>query len=176
MPTRRSNNVERLRLAIDCMPVSTREAMLAGVRASERVIAGAYVDKQGGLCPMLAAHRAGGRTDGLAFARSWDRFTKARGRPRAATARELRILVRQLQDSLESVSNLDLGAAIAEHRKLVIRGRRAGRKLVQALDPTGEIITRRLRAPRGDQASLPSPGARCGANSAALPAGTARGR
>jgi hypothetical protein len=161
MRNRSNNNVERLRLAIDCLPVTTREAMLAGLQASERVIAGAYVDEQGGVCPMLAAHRAGGRTDGLAFARSWDRFTHARGKPRAATARELRILVRHLQDSLQSASNLDLGTAIAEHRKLVIRGRCARRKLVQALDPTGEIIARRLRTPRpGGQPRLAGTGAR----------------
>jgi hypothetical protein len=141
-------NVERLRLAIDCMPVRTREAMLAGLSASERVIAGAYVDGDGGVCPMLAAHRAGARTDGLAFARSWDRFTRAAGKPRAASDREVGILVRQLQDSLESASSLDLGAAIAAHRKLVIRGRRAPRKLVRALDPTGEIRARRLSAAR----------------------------
>jgi hypothetical protein len=52
--------VERLRLAIDCLPVGTREAMLTGLRANARIIAGAYVDREGGVCPMLAAHRAGG--------------------------------------------------------------------------------------------------------------------
>jgi hypothetical protein len=155
MRTRRpSNNIERLRLAIDCMPVGTREAMLAGVSASERIIAGAYVDSDGGVCPMLAAHRAGARTDGLAFARSWDRFTKAAGKPRIASDRELRILVRQLQGSLESASSLDLGAAITEHRKLVLRRRRARRALGQALDPRGEIIARRLTRGRARRASL----------------------
>lgn len=151
---RPSNNIERLRLAIDCMPVGTREAMLAGVSASERIIAGAYVDRDGGVCPMLAAHRAGARTHGLAFARSWDRFTKAAGKPRIASDREVGILVRQLQDSLESASSLDLGAAITEHRKLVLRGRRARRGRVQALDPRGEIIARRLSKGRVRRASL----------------------
>jgi hypothetical protein len=41
---RRSTAIERLRVAIDCLPVATRRAMLDGVRASERIIAGAYVD------------------------------------------------------------------------------------------------------------------------------------
>jgi hypothetical protein len=81
-----SSPVERLRLAIDCLPLATRDAMLAGLRANERIIAGAYVDGEGGVCPMLAAHRAGGRTDLLSFARSWDRFTRTGGGARAATA------------------------------------------------------------------------------------------
>lgn len=149
-----SNNVERLRLAIDCMPVGTREAMLAGVGASERIIAGAYVDRDGGVCPMLAAHREGARTEGLAFARSWDRFTRAAGKPRIASDREVQILVRQLQSSLESPSSVDLGAAITDHRKLVLRGRRARRALVQALDPTGEIVARRLSERRARRAGL----------------------
>src|SRR5438105_8209232 len=97
---RPSSSVERLRLAIDCLPVATREAMLAGVRASERVIAGAYVDGQGGVCPMLAAHRQGSRTDFLSFAKSWDRFTSAARGPRAATHRQVGILVELLEESL----------------------------------------------------------------------------
>ena len=116
--SRQTGQLTALRLAIDCMPVATREAMLAGVRESDRVISGAYVDENGGVCPMLAAHRRGGRTDFLSFARSWDRFTRARGKARVATDRELAILVSQLQDSLESVDGLELDRAIAEHREL----------------------------------------------------------
>jgi hypothetical protein len=141
--------VERLRLAIDCLPVGTREAMLAGVRANARIIAGAYVDGKGGVCPMLAAHRAGGRTDLLSFARSWDRFTRAARRSRAATEREVRILVAQLEDSLQGASAVELDVAIKEHRELVIRARhsRARRRLPDGADPSGEIIARRLRRP-----------------------------
>ncbi|MGO9763779.1 MAG: hypothetical protein ACLP1Q_21210 [Solirubrobacteraceae bacterium] len=140
--------VERLRLAIDCLPVGTREAMLAGVRANERIIAGAYVDGKGGACPMLAAHRAGGRTDLLSFARSWDRFTRSTRGSRQATEREVRILLAQLQDSLASASSVELDVAIKEHRELVSRGRlRARRRLPDAADPSGEIIARRLRRP-----------------------------
>ncbi|HYM55938.1 MAG TPA: hypothetical protein VES97_11285 [Solirubrobacteraceae bacterium] len=142
--------MERLRLAIDCMPVATREAMLAGVRASERIIVGAYVDGQGGVCPMLAAHRRGGRTDFLSFARSWDRFARASGKARVATHRELRILIAQLEASIESASGMELDSAIAEHRELVSRGRRArraGRVLVREADPGGEILARRLGKP-----------------------------
>jgi hypothetical protein len=151
--------VERLRLAIDCMPVGTREAMLAGVRGNERVIVGAYVDDRGGVCPMLAAHRCGQRTDFLTFARSWDRFTRAGRASRQATPRELRILVTQLEDSLSQASGLELDEAIEEHRALRSRTRRARLQrshadaptsrqarsgLPDAADPAGEILARRL--------------------------------
>jgi hypothetical protein len=161
----KSNAVERLRLAIDCMPLATREAMLAGVRGNERVIAGAYVDDRGGVCPMLAAHRLGARTDYIAFARSWDRFTRAGRGGRPATERELRILVTQLEDSLSEASGLELDEAIREHRSLRSSRLRAGAaprraradaaadtgartaraKRLRDADPTGEIIARRLR-------------------------------
>ncbi len=114
----RSRLVEDLRLTIDCMPVATRRAMLEGVQSNERIIVGAYVDRAGGVCPMLAAHRCGGRTDLLSFARSWDRFTRAGRRARRASRRELDILIGQLRDSLESSSGLELDRAIAEHREL----------------------------------------------------------
>ncbi len=145
---RANSNVERLRMAIDCMPVATREAMLAGVRANERIIVGAYVDGRGGICPMLAAHRAGSRTDFLAFARSWDRFTHANGRARVASRREVAILVSQLQDSLTSASGQELDEAIREHRQLVSASRRTRMRrprLPDAADPSGEIVARRLR-------------------------------
>jgi hypothetical protein len=146
-PRRHSSSpVERLRLAVDCLPVATREAMLAGVRSNERIIVGAYVDRAGGVCPMLAAHRAGGRTDFLSFARSWDRFTRADGSSRAATEREVRILVTHLEASLTASSGLELDAAIREHRELKGRGIRARRKLRDEVDPRGEITARRLRS------------------------------
>src|ERR1019366_2226461 len=130
----RTRPVEDLRLSIDCMPVSTRQAMLDGLRSNERIIVGAYVDGEGGVCPMLAAHRCGGRTELLSFARSWDRFTRAGRRARRATRRELDILANHLRDSLMSEANPDLDRAIAEHRELVGRPERA-----RVFDPTGEI-------------------------------------
>jgi hypothetical protein len=144
-PRRRSTAIERLRLAIDCLPVATREAMLDGVRASERIIAGAYVDTEGGVCPMLAAHRRGTRTDFLSFARSWDRFVRATSGARAATRREVAILVAQLEDSIAGASGLELDAAISEHRELR-RGRlrRQRRSTLALADPAGEISARRL--------------------------------
>jgi hypothetical protein len=98
---RHTRRAQDLRLAIDCMPRETREAMLDGV-GSNRIIVGAYTDREGGVCPMLAAHRHGGRTALASFARAWDRYTHAHGRPRPATGRELRTLTAMLEASLYS--------------------------------------------------------------------------
>lgn len=117
---RRVQHIDDLRHAIDCLPVQTRIAMLDGVSSNE-IIVGAYVDRRGGVCPMLAAHRCGGRTNFLSFAKSWDRFTGARGRARRATRRELNILIAHLETSLLREENVRFGAAIAEHRELVER-------------------------------------------------------
>jgi hypothetical protein len=73
--------------------------MLAGIDAN-RIIVGAYTDRKGGVCPMLAAHRNGGRTSLASFARAWDRYTRARGRPRPATDRELGTLRTMLEASI----------------------------------------------------------------------------
>ena len=73
--------------------------MLRGID-SNPIVVGAYVDRDsGGICPMLAAHRNGGRTDLASFARSWDRYTDAR-RPRLATEREVTTLRSLLESSL----------------------------------------------------------------------------
>src|SRR3954471_15490599 len=122
--SRARSPIEDLRLAIDCLPVRTRRAMLEGIRSNE-IIVGAYADRAGGVCPMLAAHRCGGRTSFVSFARAWDRFAGAR-RARRATPRELGILVGQLEASLAADDALDLGAAIAEHQALRARARRDG--------------------------------------------------
>jgi len=147
------------------MPIATREAMLEGLRGNERIIVGAYVDDQGGVCPMLAAHRNGGRTDFISFAKTWDRFTNAAGRSRRATGRELRILITHLEDSLARSNGMELDRAIAEHRELVVRGRRRRRRLPDRADPSGPIIARCLR--RG----LRGPG-----SASTRPAGTEAGR
>ncbi len=96
------------------MPRTTRQAMLDGI-TSNRIIVGAYTDRHGGICPMLAAHRHGGRTALASFARAWDRYTHAHGRPRPATDRELRTLKAMLQASLYSEdTRSDLTAAVNE--------------------------------------------------------------
>jgi hypothetical protein len=113
--------ITRLQRAIECLPDTTRRAMLDGIR-SQPIVAGAYTDGRGGICPMLAAHRRGGRVSFLSFARAWDAFARAQ-RPRRATARELRTLEDLLVASLEHSSDGELGRAIADHRRLWYRRR-----------------------------------------------------
>ncbi|GAC1323913.1 MAG: hypothetical protein NVSMB25_20830 [Thermoleophilaceae bacterium] len=105
-----------LRRAVDCLPVRTRAAMLDGISSNE-IIVGAYSDRDGGVCPMLAAHRHGGRTALASFARAWDRYTDARGGPRRASPRELRTLSAMLEASMMFESGqVDLAAAARAHR------------------------------------------------------------
>ncbi len=129
--------ITRLRTAIDCLPEDTRRAMLEGIRTAP-IVAGAYTDNRGGICPMLAAHRHGGRTSFISFARAWDAFARAR-RVRRATRRELRTLEHLLEASLAAGPETDLAAAIAEHRAALDR---------RAADAPPEIVARRLRPGR----------------------------
>src|SRR5919109_2453807 len=94
-----AKRTQRLRLIVDTLPYETRVAMLEGLRRYE-IIVGAYSDRNGGVCPMLAAHRCGGRTDFRAFARAWDRFTGAGRRSRKASQREVTTLMAQIEASL----------------------------------------------------------------------------
>ncbi len=100
--------------------------MLEGIRTNE-IIVGAYTHDEG-ICPMLAAHRAGGRTNFISFARAWDRFAFANSsrqrRARRATERELLILTSHLEASLlaDEGPAPDLAEAIAEHRELLEAG------------------------------------------------------
>jgi hypothetical protein len=105
--------------------------MLDGIRANP-IVVGAYTDGRGGVCPMLAAHRHGGRVTYLAFARAWDSFARTK-RVRRATAREVRILEDLLVASL--ADETDFAQAIAEHRAAQARR-------------FPEIRARRLSAPR----------------------------
>jgi hypothetical protein len=131
LAVRARDPITRLRTAIDCLPERTRRAMLEGVREN-KIVVGAYTDGHGGICPMLAAHRNGGRTSFLSFARAWDAFARA-DRVRPATARELRVLEDLLVTSLadEPGGDTDLAAAIAEYK--------ASRR---------EIVARRLKPSR----------------------------
>ena len=107
--------ISRLRTAIDCLPARTREAMLDGIRSSP-IVVGAYTDGRGGVCPMLAAHRHGGRTSFVSFARAWDGFARTKT-IRRATEREVRTLENLLVASLAAEAETDLGAAIADYRR-----------------------------------------------------------
>src|SRR5687767_9056139 len=88
-----------MRTVVDSLPYETRRAMLEGLWRYP-IIAGAYSSRDGGVCPMLAAHRCGGRTDFRSFARAWDRFTGVGKRSRRASDRELRTLRAQLEASV----------------------------------------------------------------------------
>ncbi len=66
---------------------------------TEELIVGAYTDRSGRPCPMLAAHRRGARTCARGFPRAWDAFARA-SRPRPASERELQILRALLQEGL----------------------------------------------------------------------------
>jgi hypothetical protein len=111
--------------------------MLRGIDANP-IIVGAYVDRaSGGICPMLAAHRNGGRTSLASFARAWDRYTGAR-RPRLATRRELRTLRALLVSSLAS----DLGGpepgSLAEAAARIRAERHARHPAAPPAPDTGE--------------------------------------
>ena len=124
MSRRDRSPVEDLRLAIDCLPLRTRVAMLEGMRGNE-IIVGAYTDRRGGVCPMLAAHRNGGRTSFVSFARAWDKFAGAK-RARRATERELDVLETHLEASIlaDDGGYADLAQAIRDHQATA-RARRA---------------------------------------------------
>jgi hypothetical protein len=115
---RRRRPAQELRLAVDCLPFDTRRAMLDGIDAN-RIIVGAYVDRQGGVCPMLAAHRRGGRTNLASFARAWDRYTRAGRGPRPATDRELLTLRTMLEASIAIDAGVDdeLKELVARHKE-----------------------------------------------------------
>jgi hypothetical protein len=141
MRERRRATISELRQAIDCLPRATKIAMLNGIQ-NNPIIVGAYSDGGDGICPMLAAHRAGGRTSLIAFARAWDRFAFRGRRPsraRRATERELLVLRTHLETSLlaeqaeqvapeapGSVSS-EFAAAIEEHQALLSRRERSRR-------------------------------------------------
>ena len=96
---RHQKRARELREAVDELPISTRQAMLTAVENDELIV-GAYTDRRGRICPMLAAHRRGARTDVGRFPRAWDAFAQA-SRPRLASKRELEILRALLQEGME---------------------------------------------------------------------------
>jgi hypothetical protein len=157
--TRRA--AEDLRQAIDALPLRTREAMLEGVSTHE-IIVGAYADRLGGVCPMLAAHRCGGRTSFIAFARAWDRFAGSR-RARRATERELTVLQGHLRASIlaeagggqaDATAPGTLAAAIADHQATA-RARRAreARAAAEPAFPPTPAEWLRARRDRRDHAA-----------------------
>jgi hypothetical protein len=139
---KRRNNAQRLRNAVYAMPARTKAAMLRGIRTN-RVIVGAYVDKRGGVCPMLAAHRNGGRTNFGTFARAWDAYTGANQRkPRRASRREVRALEGYLEmslirDGIELDTGTDPDRSLAEEVREIQATRR--RLAAAAANETADI-------------------------------------
>jgi hypothetical protein len=127
---------ERLRLIVDTLPYETRVAMLQGLEHYD-IIAGAYSSRDGGVCPMLAAHRCGGRTNFRSFARAWDRFTGAK-RARRASERELRTLAAQLERSVwrEDQARFAISAAA----DLIATSRRPKPEAAQKKHATAEAL------------------------------------
>ena len=115
--------------------------MLRGI-ATNRIIVGAYVHPgSGGICPMLAAHRNGGRTDVASFALAWDAYTRAK-RPRRATRREVRTLRSLLEWSLGASDGVATGS-IAEAAAQIRAEReqfRCATELPTTPEPTPDVV------------------------------------
>jgi hypothetical protein len=108
------------------------------------IIAGAYTDGAGGICPMLAAHRNGGRTNLASFARAWDAYTGATGM-RQASERELRTLSAMLEASIYYEERRDDMAAAAEKAQELA----GAREVRERLDTGDRYRTPELRHRRG---------------------------
>lgn len=135
---RGSKPARDLRRAVDCMPATTRQAMLEALELNP-IIVGAYTDRDGGVCPMLAAHRNGGRTSFASFAEAWDRYTSAGEGARRATEREVRALKTMLETSIATEDEREpgfLAGAIRAHRDAQVR---RARHEEQATGPTGTV-------------------------------------
>ncbi len=150
MPTPREVAVADLRRSIDVLPERTRKAMLVGL-GNNTVITGAFTGADG-VCPMMAAHREGGRTTCVSFPEAWDKFTGVYGRDicRHATAYEIGILRLEIEASLEPVES-PLGAAIAEHTAMVEGRRRRDRLSAGTPVDMGEAIHEHESARRRDR-------------------------
>jgi len=110
--------------------------MLDGL-ARHPIIVGAYSTREG-ICPMLAAHRCGGRTNFIGFAEAWDRFAQRSmrtKRARRATEREILFLRAHLEASLMEDGDGPLAGAIADHRRLLETAARVRR------DAAGRSVT-----------------------------------
>jgi hypothetical protein len=158
MTTPREGALADLRQSIDTLPQRTRLAMLSGL-GSNTVITGAFSDGSG-VCPMLAAHREGGRTRCMSFPEAWDRFTGVHGRTitRQATQYEVLQLRMQLEESLEApVSTSGFAEAIAAHQASVEsrreRSRRANGGFVADLSGAIEEHRSSARDRRGREAT-----------------------
>src|SRR3954469_16871207 len=152
---RRSRPARDLRTAIDCLPLQTRKAMLSGVEAN-RIIVGAYTDRAGGVCPMLAAHRNGGRTSLASFAHAWDRYTGVR-RPRPATERELNTLNTMLEASIALDELPAVSEVVREPKAMRARRLRVFRRFDEYERAVAELATIRALNRPGEGTEAPEP-------------------
>lgn len=121
MATSREQARAELRRSIDVLPERTRRAMLHGL-GNNTVITGAFAASGQGACPMMVAHREGGRTSCCTFPEAWDKFTGVYGRHivREATPYEIQILCEEIEASLVPLPKVNpLADAIAEHQAMV---------------------------------------------------------
>ncbi|HET8822622.1 MAG TPA: hypothetical protein VFM57_13830 [Thermoleophilaceae bacterium] len=146
-----------LRTAIDCLPLQTRKAMLEGVEAN-RIIVGAYTDRDGGVCPMLAAHRNGGRTSLASFARAWDAYTGARRRrARTATERELITLKAMLGASIAVDELPGLEDVARDLKKRRLARLRVFRRFAEYERAVAELAVFRAQSRPGGRTEAPEP-------------------
>src|SRR5262245_33585979 len=115
----------------------------------DEIIVGAYTGPDGGVCPMLAAHRHGGRTSFATFAKAWDRYTRAGPRARPASERELQALRGMLEASLVELPGGD--ASLRDEVARVKASRRA--RAERAARDTGQGFVSQLlsRSPRPER-------------------------
>jgi len=159
MATPREEARAELRRSIDVLPERTRKAMLVGL-GNNTVITGAFAASRNGACPMMAAHREGGRTSCCTFPEAWDRFTGVYGRHivREATQYEVQILCEEIEASLQPLPRVDpLADAIAEHQAMVEARRHeaiAEQETASEQEAAAEPRRRRLRVTGGLQVDL----------------------
>ena len=157
MTTPREQAVAELRRSIDVLPERTRKAMLIGL-GNNTVITGAFSGGGDGACPMLAAHRAGGRTTVCSFPQAWDMFCGVAGRNiiRPATEYEVQILRREIEASLEPGPPSMFAEVIAEHQATVEANHRAEIAAAQEPEEPAEPRRRRIRITGGERIELGS--------------------
>ena len=159
MTTPREQAVAELRRSIDVLPERTRKAMLVGL-GNNTVITGAFAGGDGA-CPMMVAHREGGRTSVCSFPEAWDTFCGVAGRRivRPATEYEVQILRREIEASLAPGRPSELHEAIQEYQAGIDARRRATEAaaeqhmLAEQQTPT-ETRRRRIRITGGERIDL----------------------
>jgi hypothetical protein len=134
--------------------------MLVGL-GNNTVITGAFSGGGDGACPMLAAHRAGGRTSACSFPQAWASFTGVAGRSivRPATEYELQTLRREIEASLQTAPVSELADAIAEHQAAVEARRREEQLAIEEQVAAEELAAaqprkRRIRITGGERIDL----------------------